>query len=479
MKTNLKEFPNNFLWGGATAANQLEGAWDIDGKGWSPADLFVYDPNHDVSKHYDSDLTMKQIKIAMNDKTGHYPKRYGIDFYHTYKEDLAYMKEMGFKTFRISINWSRIFPNGDDKEPNEKGLEFYDCLIDEIIKDGMEPIVTMLHYETPLNITLSYQGWHNRKVIDMFVKYGETILNRYKDRVKHWIVINQINLVELESFNSIAICKGSVENFEEAKYQAIHNQMVASAKIVELARKINPAMQMGTMLADGTAYPESCNPDDAILALKHNQLNYYFTDVQFRGTYPGYILRYFENKNIHLDIREDDEKVLKENTMDYLAISYYFSQMVSSKNNSPALSDTTPNPYLKANPWGWAIDPKGLYNSLSQYWDRYQKPLIIAENGIGMYDKLENGKVHDSYRIDYLKEHIKQLKECIKDGINIFGYCAWGPIDIVSCSSQEMEKRYGFVYVDIDNMGEGSKKRYRKDSFNWYQKVIKTNGEEL
>ncbi|MEG2270557.1 MAG: glycoside hydrolase family 1 protein [Erysipelotrichaceae bacterium] len=479
MKTNLKEFPNNFLWGGATAANQLEGAWDIDGKGWSPADLFVYDPNHDVSKHYDSDLTMKQIKIAMNDKTGHYPKRYGIDFYHTYKEDLAYMKEMGFKTFRISINWSRIFPNGDDKEPNEKGLEFYDCLIDEIIKDGMEPIVTMLHYETPLNITLSYQGWHNRKVIDMFVKYGETILNRYKDRVKYWIVINQINLVELESFNSIAICKDSVENFEEAKYQAIHNQMVASAKIVELARKINPAMQMGTMLADCTAYPESCNPDDAILALKHNQLNYFFTDVQFRGTYPGYILRYFENKNIHLEIREEDEKVLKENTMDYLAISYYYSQMVSSKNNTPALSDTTPNPYLKANPWGWAIDPKGLYNSLSQYWDRYQKPLIIAENGIGMYDKLENGKVHDSYRIDYLKEHIKQLKECIKDGINIFGYCAWGPIDIVSCSSQEMEKRYGFVYVDIDNMGEGSKKRYRKDSFKWYQKVIKTNGKEL
>ncbi|MEG2505960.1 MAG: family 1 glycosylhydrolase, partial [Carnobacterium sp.] len=226
-------------------------------------------------------------------------------------------------------------------------------------------------------------------------------------------------------------------------------------------------------------YPESCNPDDAILALKHNQLNYFFTDVQFRGTYPGYILRYFENKNIHLEIREEDEKVLKENTMDYLAISYYYSQMVSSKNNTPALSDTTPNPYLKANPWGWAIDPKGLYNSLSQYWDRYQKPLIIAENGIGMYDKLENGKVHDSYRIDYLKEHIKQLKECIKDGINIFGYCAWGPIDIVSCSSQEMEKRYGFVYVDIDNMGEGSKKRYRKDSFKWYQKVIKTNGKEL
>lgn len=473
------EFPQDFLWGGATAANQIEGAWNEDGKGWSPADLFIYDPNRDVSKPYNSDLTLEQVKVAMNDKTGYYPKRHAIDFYHTYKEDLAYMKEMGFKTFRISINWARIFPNGDEKTPNEKGLKFYDDLLDEIIKDGMEPIVTMLHYETPLNITLKYQGWHNREVIDLFVNYGKTIMERYASKVKYWIVINQINLVELESFNSIAICEGSVDHFEEAKYQAVHNQMVASAKIVELARQINPSMMMGTMLADCTAYPYSCHPDDAILAMKHNQLNYYFSDVQLRGYYPGYILRYFESKQIHLDITKEDEAVLKNNTMDYLAISYYYSQMVSAQKNKPALSDTTPNPHLKANPWGWAVDPKGLYHSLSQYWDRYQKPLIIAENGFGMYDKLEDGQVHDLYRIDYLREHLIQLKECIKDGIDVFGYCAWGPIDIVSCSSQEMEKRYGFIYVDIDNMGNGSKKRYRKDSFEWYQHVIKTNGEEL
>ncbi|MCR8963623.1 glycoside hydrolase family 1 protein [Brevibacillus halotolerans] len=476
MRTYEGTFPKDFLWGGAVAANQCEGAFGIGGKGFSLADVHRYRSDQDITSH-DSDMTLAKVKEAIEDKVGYYPKRHGIDFYHTYKEDLQLLAEMGFKTFRTSIDWSRIFPNGDDQEPNEEGLAFYDKLIDEIRSLGMEPIITMLHYETPLNITLQYGGWNNRKVIDFFVRYGEVLLDRYKDKVKYWIVINQINLMYHESFNSIAICKDQVDHLDEAKYQAIHNQMVASARIVKKARELSSSLQMGTMLADCTAYPESCHPDDIVLALKRNRLQYYFTDVQFRGEYPGYMRRFFHENDISINEQPEDATILKQNTMDFLAISYYYSSMVSAKRNGMNPIDLSKNPHLKANPWGWAVDPKGLYNALCQYYDRYQVPIMIAENGFGMYDKLEDGMVHDDYRITYLSEHITQVKEAVKDGVEIFAYCAWGPIDIVSCSSAEMEKRYGFIYVDIDNEGNGSRKRIKKDSFYWYKKVIETNGE--
>lgn len=470
-------FPNKFLWGGAVAANQCEGAFGIGGKGMSLADVHRYNVDQDITKH-DSDVTLAQVKAAIEDKIGYYPKRHGIDFYHTYKDDLKLLAEMGFKTFRTSVDWSRIFPNGDEQEPNEEGLAFYDRLIDEILHLGMEPIITMLHYETPLHITLKYGGWHNRKVVDMFTRYGEVLLRRYQDKVKYWIVINQINLMYHESFNSVAICKDQVEDLDEAKYQAVHHQFVASAIIVEKAREINPDMKIGTMLADCTAYPESCDPDDVVMAMKRNRLQYFFTDVQFRGEYPGYMKRFFAENQYDIKVEPGDAEILKKNTMDYLAISYYYSSMVSSKNSmNPA--DTSKNPHLKANPWGWAIDPKGLYHALCQYYDRYQVPLMIAENGLGMYDKLEDGTVHDDYRISYLSQHIAQMKEAIKDGVEVFAYCAWGPIDIVSCSSAEREKRYGFIYVDLDNLGNGTAKRMKKDSFYWYKNVIATNGEEL
>lgn len=478
MGSYTNTFPKDFLWGGAVAANQCEGAFGVGRKGMSLADVHRYRSDQDIQS-FDSDMTLAQVKEAIEDKVGYYPKRHGIDFYHTYKEDLKLLAEMGFKTFRTSIDWSRIFPNGDEQEPNEEGLAFYDCLIDEIRRLGMEPIITMLHYETPLNITLEYGGWNNRKVIDLFTRYGEVLLDRYQDKVKYWIVINQINLMYHESFNSVAICEDQVDNLEEAKYQAIHNQMVASARIVKKAREINSDIQMGTMLADCTTYPESCDPDDIVLAMKRNRLQYYFTDVQFRGQYPGYMKRFFKENEINLNEQSGDADILKENTMDFLAISYYYSSMVSAKKNGMSPIDLSENPYLEANPWGWAIDPKGLYNALSQYYDRYGVPIMIAENGFGMYDKVEDGEIHDDYRIAYLSEHIAQMKEAIKDGVEIFAYCAWGPIDIVSCSSAEMEKRYGFIYVDLDNEGNGTGKRMKKDSFYWYKKVIESNGEQL
>jgi 6-phospho-beta-glucosidase len=479
MKNISRGFPDNFLWGGAIAANQCEGAWKEGGKGVCISDIQAYDPNLDRSIPYDSECTRDKVLNALKDDTHYYPKRYGIDFFHTFKEDLMYLKELNFKTFRISINWTRIFPNGDELEPNETGLKFYDELIDEIIKLGMEPIVTISHYDMPINLSLKYNGWYSRKVVEFFVRYSEVLLERYKDKVKYWIVINQINLIHFESFNSLGIFKDEVENLEEARYQGVHHQFVASALVLKKAREINPEMKIGTMLADCTAYPESCDPDDIVLALKRNQMQYFFSDVQLRGEYPGFALRYFKDNNISIKMESGDEEILKCYTMDFLALSYYYSQMVSASKNGMHPKDVTKNPNLKANPWGWAVDPKGLYNALSQYYDRYSVPLLIAENGFGMVDKLEDGKVHDQYRIDYLREHIKAIKNSIEDGVEVFGYCAWAPIDIVSCTTKEMSKRYGFIYVDIDDLGKGSGKRIRKDSFYWYKKVIETNGEEL
>lgn len=481
MKQVVNKFPKKFLWGGAVAACQIEGAYDVDGRGLSTSDLRAYDKNLDRTNiAQEGGDTLAGIKVALKDTTSYFPKRHGIDFYHTYKEDLALMKELGLKAFRTSISWSRIFPNGDELEPNEKGLQFYDRLIDEIIKNGMEPIITMSHYDIPIHLVIEYGGFANRKMIEFFVRYAKVLLERFKGKVKYWIVCNQINLVPTVNFGSLGLYDDQAENMEELMYQAVHNQFVAGAKVVELARKIDPEAIMGTMVADGTMYPATCKPEDVVLAMRKNRMQYYFTDVQFRGEYPIYALRYFEENDIHICMEPDDEALLKSNTFDYLAISYYYSKIVDSTKNTIKPFDAEQNPYLKPTPWEWRADPLGFYNSLSQYWDRYQKPLIIAENGLGALDKVEeDGSIHDQYRIEYLKLHIEQLKECIKDGVDIFGYLSWGPIDIVSSSSAEMSKRYGYIYVDLDDFGQGTGKRSKKDSFYWYQNVINSNGEEL
>lgn len=481
MKEVPKGFPKDFLWGGAVAACQIEGAYDVDGRGLSTSDIHAYDKNMDRA-HIEKEGggTLAGIKAVVEDKESYFPKRYGIDFYHTYKSDLALMKEMGFKAFRTSISWSRIYPNGDEEIPNEKGLEFYDHLIDEIIKDGMEPVITMSHYDIPLHLVTEYGGFANRKMIDFFVRYATTLLERFKGKVKYWIVCNQVNLVPTVQFGSLGIYDDQAENMEELMYQAVHNQFVAGAKVVKLAKEIDPNAIMGTMVADGTMYPATCNPEDVVLTMKKNRMQYYFTDVQLRGEYPVYALRYFKENNISIQMEEGDEELLKENPMQLLAISYYYTKIVDSTKNTIKAFDGSQNPYLKPTPWEWRADPLGLYNSLSQYWDRYQVPLMIAENGLGALDKIEeDGSIHDEYRIEYLREHIKQLKECIKDGVDVIGYLSWGPIDIVSSSSAEMSKRYGYIYVDLDDFGKGSGKRLKKDSFYWYKHVIETNGEDL
>lgn len=483
MKQLPTGFPKDFLWGGAVAACQIEGAYDVDGRGLSTSDIHRYDKEMDRA-HIEKEGggTLAQIKAAMNDEEGYYPKRYGIDFYHTYKSDLALLKEMGFKAFRTSISWSRIFPKGDEEEPNEKGLQFYDALIDEIIKDGMEPVITMSHYDIPLYLVTEYGGFANRKVAEFFVRYAKVLLKRFKGKVKYWIVCNQVNLVPTVQFGSLGIYDDQTtpDKMEELMYQAVHNQFVACAKIKKLASSIDPNAVLGTMIADGTLYPATCKPEDIVMTMQKNRMQYFFTDVQLRGEYPVYALHYFEEKGIHLDITPEEEQLLKDNTLEFLAISYYYTRICDSTKNSMKPFEGEQNPYLKPTPWEWRADPLGLYNTLSQLTDRYQIPIMIAENGLGAIDTVEeDGSIHDVYRIEYLREHIIQMKRAILDGADVFAYLSWGPIDIVSSSSAEMSKRYGYIYVDLDDYGQGSGKRIKKDSFYWYKDVISSNGEKL
>ncbi len=483
MKQLPTGFPKDFLWGGAVAACQIEGAYDVDGRGLSTSDIHRYAKEMDRA-HIEKEGggTLAQIKAAMNDKEGYYPKRYGIDFYHTYKSDLALFKEMGFKAFRTSISWSRIFPKGDEEEPNEKGLQFYDALIDEIIKDGMEPVITMSHYDIPLYLVTEYGGFANRKVAEFFVRYAKVLLERFKGKVKYWIVCNQVNLVPTVQFGSLGIYDDQTtpDKMEELMYQAVHNQFVACAKIKKMASSIDPNAVLGTMIADGTLYPATCKPEDIVMTMQKNRMQYFFTDVQLRGEYPVYALHYFEEKGIHLDVTPEEEQLLKENTLEFLAISYYYTRICDSTKNSMKPFEGEQNPYLKPTPWEWRADPLGLYNTLSQLTDRYQIPIMIAENGLGAIDTVEeDGSIHDVYRIEYLREHIIQMKRAILDGADVFAYLSWGPIDIVSSSSAEMSKRYGYIYVDLDDYGQGSGKRIKKDSFYWYKDVISSNGEKL
>lgn len=480
-KNNYSYFKPDFLWGGAIAASQADGAYTEDGKKPNLSDVQPYlkgKSNAEIQEIEKGGMTLAEVKKNLADTTSYYPKRFGIDFYHTYKEDLKLMAEMGFKTFRTSIDWSRVFPNGDDQEPSQSALDHYRDMIETMRELGIEPIISMLHYETPINITLKYGGWTNKEVINMFVKYGKTLLDNYGDLVHYWIVINQVNMIQVEPFLALAICSDQYENTEEAEYQAVHNQMVATAMIKEYADTLHiDNLNIGTMVADGTAYPYSCKPDDVILAMQHNRMQYLFTDIQFEGEYPQYALNYFKKYNINLEITPEEKNLLKQNTLDFFSISYYFSQMVDSSVNDDKPESISKNPNLEASDWGWEIDPQGLYNTLSQYWDRYKKPIIIAENGIGMYDEIsDDGKIHDQPRQEYLGKHIEQIGRAIYDGADVIAYCAWGPIDIVSCSSQQMSKRYGFVYVDIDDEGNGSRKRIKKDSFDWYKQVIESNG---
>ena len=475
---NIKGFRKDFMWGGAVAANQCEGAWKVGGKGLSVADINRFRDDVKLEKKYNEEMTTEMIENAIKDTQGIYPKRWGIDFYHTYKEDLKLLKGLGINTFRTSISWTRIFPNGDEQEANMEGIKFYDNLIDEILKNDMEPMITISHYEMPLNLTKKYSGWYSRELIELFVRYCKVLFDRYKGKVKYWIIVNQINLIVHESFNHLGIAADKVENLLEAKYQGVHNEMVACARATRYAHSIDKDIKIGMMLCDDISYSATCKPEDVWANYRRNQMEFFYSDVLLRGKYPNYAYRYFDDENINIVFGENDEEDLK-NTADFMSFSYYYTRICDAK-SSTKKKKVYDNPNIEKSAWGWGVDPIGLRTKLNMYWDRYQVPIAITENGIGCHDIIESdGTIHDQYRIDYLQAHIQQMKEAVIDGVDVFGYYCWGPIDIVSCSSSEMSKRYGFIYVDIDDYGQGTGKRRLKDSYYWYKEVVQSNGEKV
>lgn len=464
-------FPENFLWGGAMAANQCEGAYAEDGKGLSIQDVLP----RGLQGPRTVAPTADNLKLV------------GIDFYHRYKEDVRLLAEMGFKIFRTSVAWSRIYPMGDEETPNEKGLQFYDDLFDECRKYGMEIMVTISHYETPLHLAEVYNGWANRKMIGFYEKFGRTLFVRYGDKVKYWLTFNEINSVLHSPFMSGGIVTPRELLTQQELYQACHHELVASALVTKLAHELVPQAKVGCMLLSMPTYPLTPAPEDVLACMEAEHKNDFFGDVQVRGRYPGYMLRYFREQGIHIRMEPQDGEILK-NTVDFVSFSYYMSVCGSADPNQKAgpgnILGGIPNPYLPASQWGWQIDPQGLCYTLNRYYDRYQKPLFVVENGLGAADQLVTGAdgqptVEDDYRISYLREHLRQVRQAIEDGVPVLGYTAWGCIDLVSASSAQLKKRYGFVYVDRNDDGTGTLERYRKKSFFWYRDVIRSNGANL
>lgn len=487
-------FPKDFLWGGATAANQFEGAWDVDGKGVSTSDCCtrgsLTSVRHVTYQTEDGQVESK-IMFGLDAPKGakfgafdgyDYPSHEGIDFYHHYKEDIALFAEMGFKTFRMSINWTRIFPNGDDEQPNEKGLQFYEDVFKELKKYGIEPLVTLSHYETPIALTNKWNAWADRRTIDCFVRYAKTCFERYNGLVKYWLTFNEINCISFGGFMAAGVASRDPLMIANAT----RNQLLASALAVQEAHKVNPDMMVGNMIGYGASYPYTCNPEDVLKQRKAQYNVDFYSDVQARGYYPNYKLKEYERANLDFELTKEDQEILANGTVDFITFSYYMSNCVSADpevlaNQKGNMLMGVKNPYLTASEWGWQIDPVGLRISLNDFYTKYRKPLMVVENGLGARDIVtEDGQIHDDYRIDYLRAHIEQMDKAInEDGVDLIGYTPWGCIDLVSASTGEMAKRYGFIYVDIQDDGTGDGKRMKKDSFYWYKKVIASNGVDL
>ncbi len=474
--------PENFLWGGAAAANQLEGGWKEGGKGVSVMDVLTAGAHGVLREITDGTLPGRS-----------YPNREAIDFYHHYPEDIARFAEMGFKCFRTSIAWTRIFPNGDEAEPNEEGLRFYDRMFDELLKYGIQPVITLSHFEMPYHLAKEYGGWIDRRVIGFFLNFAETVFKRYRDKVKYWMTFNEINNQSNTSADIFGwTCSGmrfsQYKNPEEAMYQAVHHELVASALAVKKGREINPDFRIGCMCSFVPFYPYSCNPDDVMLAAECMHERFHFSDVHVRGHYPRFTLKEWERKGYQIHMEAEDEQTLAEGTADYLGFSYYMTSVVKADAQKEVKASmdgsnphSVPNPYVKASDWGWQIDPVGLRYALVTLYERYEIPLFIVENGFGAADiRQEDGSCDDSYRIDYLRAHIEEMKKAVEiDGVELMGYTPWGCIDLVSFTTGEMKKRYGFIYVDKNDDGSGTGERSKKKSFDWYKRVIATNGEEL
>ena len=477
-----KKFPDGFFWGGATAANQFEGAWDVDGRGPS------------VDDHVMGGSFEKPREITVDiDPNKLYPNHDGIDFYHHYAEDIALFAEMGFNMVRMSISWSRIFPMGDEDEPNEAGLAFYDKVFDCCREHGIEPLVTLSHYEMPYHLVEKYNGWASRELIGFFERYCRTVFERYKDKVTYWLTFNEINTGT--SAMGATLSTGLIQGYEgpmsgievtpQQCYQALHHQFVASGRVVRYAHEHYPQFKMGNMDCFILSYAATCDPADVWANEQEmRRMNWFCSDVQVRGAYPSYAWRYFEENGVKLAMEPSDLEDIKKGTVDFYTFSYYMSSTVGTHDDMEMTQGNMTfggkNPYLESTDWGWQIDPTGLRYSLNLIYDRYQIPLMVVENGMGAKDEVTaDGKIHDTYRIDYLKKHVAAMREAVMDGVDLIGYTWWGPIDLVSAGTGEMRKRYGFIYVDKHDDGTGTYQRLKKDSFYAYQKIIASNGADL
>ncbi|GBG97066.1 6-phospho-beta-glucosidase [Lactococcus termiticola] len=472
-------FPKDFLWGGATAANQLEGGYNEGGRGLGNVDVLPAGPDR-------MSVVLGEREMLDFEEGYYYPAQKAIDFYHHWKEDIALFAEMGFKTFRMSIAWTRIFPKGDELEPNEEGLKFYEDIFIELKKHGIEPLVTITHFDCPIHLIKKYGGWRNRIMLDFYERLARTLFTRYKGLVKYWLTFNEINMLLHAPFIGAGIVLKPGEDRKKTLYQAAHHELMASAIATKIGHEIDPENQIGCMVAAGDYYPNTPKPEDVFEAMQEQHHNLWLIDVQARGSYPHYILKQMEREDAKPEISDADAKILAENTVDFISFSYYSSRVASS---SPEDKEKTAgnifasieNPYLKASEWGWQIDPLGFRITMNSLYDRYQKPLFVVENGLGAVDTPdEAGHVQDDYRIDYHREHIKAMRDAIDiDGVPVMGYTSWGCIDLISAGTGEMKKRYGFIYVDRDNEGNGSLKRTKKASFDWYKRMIASNGEDL
>lgn len=471
-------FSKDFLWGGATAANQCEGGYNLGGRGLANVDVVPHGKDR-------WPIVLGEMKHLDFDDSHFYPAKEAIDMYHHWKEDLALLAEMGFKTYRMSLAWTRIFPKGDEKEPNEEGLKFYEDIFKECQRLGIEPLVTITHFDCPIHLIKTYGGWRSRKLVGFYENLVRTIFTRYKGLVKYWLTFNEINMLLHAPFMGAGIVFEPGEDKEKTKYQAAHHELLASAIATKIAHEIDPNNKVGCMLAAGDFYPSDCHPENVLESQRLNRENFFFIDVQARGKYPNYAVKEFERKGIELPIEEGDLKILEENTVDFVSFSYYSSRVAKvtgdTDESAGNLFSSATNPFLKASEWGWQIDPIGLRITMNTIYDRYQKPLFIVENGLGAIDTPdENGNVSDDYRIEYMAAHIAEMKKAVElDGVELLGYTSWGCIDLVSAGTGEMSKRYGFIYVDRDDYGNGTLKRTPKKSFYWYKKVIESNGEDL
>lgn len=474
----MRSFPENFLWGGATAANQCEGGFDKGGRGLANVDLIPQGPLR-------RDVMNGGVKMFDFDPSLYYPAKKAINMYENFESDIALFAEMGFKTYRLSIAWSRIFPNGDEEAPNEAGLAFYESIFKLCKKYDIEPLVTITHFDCPMHLVHQYGSWKNRAMITFYERLVRVLFTRFKPYVKYWLTFNEINMIMHAPFMAAGFVFDENENQLQAKYQAVHHQLVASALATKIAKEINPENQVGCMLAAGQYYPLTADPKDVFEAHKKNRDNFFFIDVQARGYYPSYALVEMEKQDIKLEVQPEDEKILLENTVDFISFSYYSSRVATVQKDADMIEGnifgSAKNPYLKASEWGWQIDPLGFRYTMNVLYERYQKPLFVVENGLGANDVVnDQGEIIDDYRIEYLKAHIQAMHDTIyEDGVEVLGYTSWGCIDLVSASTGEMKKRYGYIYVDLDNQGHGSGNRIKKKSFDWYKELITTNGASI